>query len=211
MTEHKKTGISVSGSGEVSAKPDTMTIELGVSVRRNTVQEATTEASQAAANLIAALTDSGVVENSITTTRYSINPEYDHRNDSRILLGYRVANSVKATIADLDRSGEIIDGATAAAGDSVTVNGVSFGVEDDKELVVAAREAAWGDARSKAEQLAGLAGRQLGPVTSITENLGRPPAPMHMARLQAADASTPIQAGSASVSVSLEVEFAFQD
>lgn len=211
MTHNQRTGISISGYGEVSAKPDTISIELGVSVRRNSVQEATTEASEAAAELIASLTGAGIGEDSITTTRYSINAEYDHRNDSRILLGYRVDNAVRATITDIDRSGEIIDAASAAAGDSVTVDGVSFGIKDDKALAVAAREAAWYDARAKAEQLAGLAGRKLGPVRSIAETVGRPPAPMHLARLQAADSSTPLQAGSASISVSLEVEFSFQD
>lgn len=211
MTDSKRSGISVSGTGEVSGKPDTMTIELGVSVRRNTVQAATTEASEAATNLIASLTGAGVDEDSITTTRYSINPEYDYRNDTQVLLGYRVENTVKAKITDMARTGEIIDSAAAAAGDTGTVNGISFGIKDDKELVSAARDAAWNDARAKAKQLAGLAGRTLGTVISITETVGRPPAPMHMARLQAADSATPIQAGSASVSVSLEVEFSFQD
>jgi hypothetical protein len=210
MTDNQRTGISVSGTGEVTGKPDTMTIELGVSVRRNTVQEATTEASGAAAKLIASLTGAGVDEDSITTTRYSINPEYDHRNDTQVLLGYRVENTVRATISDIAGSGEIIDSAADAVGDTVRVNGISFGIKDDKTLIEAAREAAWNDARAKAEQLAGLAGRKLGPVTSVSETVGRPPAPMQVARLQAADSSTPLQPGSAAVSVSLQVDLSFQ-
>jgi len=210
MTELQRAGISVSGTGEVTGKPDTMSIELGVSVRRNTVQEATTEASGTAAKLIASLTGAGVDEDSITTTRYSINPEYDHRNDTQVLLGYRVENTVRANISDLAASGEIIDSATAAAGDTIRVNGISFVIKDDRSLVEAAREAAWNDARAKAEQLAGLAGRKLGPATSISETVGRPPAPMQMTRLQAADSATPLQPGSAAVSVSLQVDFSFQ-
>ena len=210
MTDNQRTGISVSGTGEVTGMPDTMTIELGVSVRRNTVQEATTEASGAAAKLIASLTGAGVDEDSITTTRYSINPEYDYRNDTQVLLGYRVENSVRATITDIAGGGEIIDSAADVVGDTVRVNGISFGIKDDKTLVEAAREAAWNDARAKAEQLAGLAGRKLGPVTSVSETVGRPPAPMQVARLQEADSSTPLQPGSAAVSVSLQVDFSFQ-
>jgi len=210
MTDNQRTGISVSGTGEVTGKPDTMTIELGVSVRRNTVQEATTEASGAAAKLIASLTGAGVDEDSITTTRYSINPEYDHRNDTQVLLGYRVENTVRATIADIAGGGEIIDSAADVVGDTVRVNGISFGIKDDKTLIEAAREAAWNDARAKAEQLAGLAGRKLGPVTSVSETVSRPPAPMQVALLQAADSSTPLQPGSAAVSVSLQVDFSFQ-
>ncbi|HUF96209.1 MAG TPA: SIMPL domain-containing protein [Acidimicrobiia bacterium] len=116
---------------------------------------------------------------------------------------------MRATITDIAGGGKIIDSAADAVGDTVRVNGISFGIKDDKTLVEAAREAAWNDARAKAEQLAGLAGRKRGPVMSVSETVGRPPAPMQLARLQAADSSTPLQPGSA-VSVSLEVDFSFQ-
>lgn len=210
MTETPKSGISVSGIGEITGTPDTVTINLGVSVRRNTVQQATSDAANAAANLIESLTANGIDKDSITTTRYSINPEYDHRHDAQILLGYRVDNTVRARIRDIGDSGSVIDQATTAAGDAVRVDGISFSIEDDAGLVSAAREAAWNDARDKAAQLAELAGRKLGPATSITETVSRPPRPMEFARLQAADTSTQIQPGSASVSISLHVEFAFQ-
>jgi len=210
MAENPKSGISVSGTGEITGTPDTVTINLGVSVRRNTVQQATSDAADAAANLIDSLTANGIDPDSITTTRYSINPEYDHRHDAQILLGYRVDNTVRARIKDIAESGNVIDQATTASGDAVRVDGISFSIEDDASLVSAAREAAWNDASAKAEQLAGLAGRKLGPVISISETVGRPPAPMQMARLQTADSATPLQPGSAAVSVSLQVDFSFQ-
>ena len=211
MTETPRPGISVSGTGEITGTPDTVTINLGVSVRRNTVQQATSDAANAAANLIDSLTANGIDQDSITTTRYAINPEYDHRHDAQILLGYRVDNTVRARIKDIGESGSVIDQATTASGDAVRVDGISFSIEDDAGLMSAAREAAWNDAKAKAVQLAKLAGRKLGPVTSIAETVSRPPRPMEFARLQVADASTPIQPGSASVSISLQVEFGFQD
>jgi hypothetical protein len=210
MNVNPKSGISVSGTGEITGTPDTVTINLGVSVRRNTVQQATSDAADAAANLIDSLTSNGIDPDSITTTRYSINPEYDHRHDAQILLGYRVDNTVRARISDIAESGNVIDQATTASGDAIRVDGISFSIEDDASLVSAAREAAWNDARTKAEQLAGLAGRKLGPVISISETVGRPPAPMQMARLQAADSATPLQPGSSAVSVSLQVDFSLQ-
>jgi len=211
MTETPRPGISVSGTGEITGTPDTVTINLGVSVRRNTVQQATSDAAAAAVNLIESLKANGIDQDSITTTRYSINPEYDHRHDAQILLGYRVDNTVRARIKDIGESGSVIDQATTASGDAVRVDGISFSIEDDAGLMSAAREAAWNDAKAKAVQLAKLAGRKLGPVTSIAETVSRPPRPMEFARLQVADASTPIQPGSASVSISLQVEFGFQD
>src|SRR5690606_16222358 len=99
----------------------------------------------------------------------------------------------------------------AAAGDAVKVNGISFSIEDDAGMVEAAREAAWQDARAKAEQLARLSGRELGPVVSITETVSRPPVPVEYARLAAADTSTPISPGTATVAIELSVEFSFGD
>ncbi len=203
-------GISVSGTGEISGAPDTLSIELGVSVLKPTVQEATAQAAASANALIESLVENGVEEKAISTTNYSIRPEHDYQNDKQRLVGYRVMNSVRAKISDIEKSGTIIDEATKAAGDTATVNGISFSIEDDAGMVSAAREAAWNDAYGKAQQLASLSGRALGQTKSIVETVSRPGVPMEFARMKAADMSaTPIAPGSASVSITLQVEFEF--
>jgi len=60
----------------------------------------------------------------------------------------------------------------AAVGDDIRVHGVGLQVDDDDELRRQARDAAFADAREKAEQYASLAGRALGPVRSIDESGG---------------------------------------
>lgn len=202
-------GISVSGTGEITGTPDTISVDLGVTVIADTVDEATSKAAEAANALIDSLKASGVDEKAITTTNYSINAEYDYRAETERLVGYRVNNTVRARISDVSSSGSVIDNATRAAGDAARVNGISFSIEDDAEMVEAAREAAWNDAHAKASQLAALAGRELGPVISISETVSRPPVPVDFARLEAADGVTPIQPGTASISIGLQVEFSF--
>lgn len=204
-------GISVSGVGEAGAPPDTLEIDLAISVRRDTVAAATSDAAVAAEALIDSLKSRGIGSESITTTNYSIQPEYDYRNDTQRLLGYRVNNAVKAVVRDIGAAGEIVDAATAAAGDVVTVNGISFRVEAGSELLQTAREAAWQDALAKGRQLARLAGKELGPVVSIVESEGRPPTPFPRASLAMADRATPLEPGSATLSVLLQVHFAFAD
>lgn len=202
-------GISVSGMGEITGTPDTISVDLGVSVLGDTVDDATSRAADAANALIDSLRANGVEAKNITTTNYSISPEYDYRGEKERLIGYRVNNTVRARISDVTNSGSVIDDATKAAGDAARVNGISFSIEDDAAMVEAAREAAWNNAFAKATQLAELSGQKLGPVVSINESVSRPPVPMEFSRLQAADAATPIQAGTASVSIELQVEFAF--
>lgn len=211
-TGQTQTGISVSGTGEVTGTPDTVEVNLGVSVLGKTVAEASAMAAEKADALIAALTGNGVDEKDITTTDYSIYPEYDYRNNTQTLNGYRVTNTVRAKIRDIANSGNVIDRAVAVGGDDVQVNGLSFSIEDNTELVQAARDAAWKDAFEKATQLAELSGQTLGAATAISETFSAPPVPIYYGDYTAAgDASveTPIQPGTSAVTVNLSVQFAF--
>ncbi len=211
-SEDALNGISVSGIGEVTGTPDTLEVNLGVSVLADTVSEATATAAERADALISALTANGVAEEDITTTDYSIYPEYDYSGNEQSLLGYRVNNTVRAKIRAIDQAGDTLDAVTAAAGDDVRVNSLQFSIEDDAELVSAAREAAWNDALAKATQLAELSGQSLGAATSITETVTNAAPPIYYAEDAAGggEAATPIEPGTSTVTISLQVEFAFE-
>ena len=202
--------ISVSGTGEVTGTPDVLIVDLGVQVLRPTVGEATGDAARLALAVIDALKAEGVAERDIQTTNYSIWPEYDYRNETQTLRGYRVSNTVSAKIRDLDKAGDVIDAATAAGGNEAIVNNIRFDLEADGPLISAAREAAWNDAKAKAEQLAALAEVDLGKAVSISEISSPAPSPIvyGAAPEAAADMATPIQPGEASVSVVVNVQFA---
>jgi hypothetical protein len=147
----------------------------------------------------------------IQTTNYSINPEYDYSGEERRLVGYRVDNTVVAKIRDLDSAGSVIDATVAAVGDEIQVSGVSFSIEDDTELVAAARTAAWDDASAKAQQLATLAGIELGEAVMISEsftNVAPIPVYRDFAVSEAGAIDTPIEAGQQQVAVTLQVRFA---
>jgi uncharacterized protein YggE len=205
--------IAVSGTGQVTGKPDTLIIDLGVQVLRPSVGEATGDAARLAQAVIDALEAEGVAEKDIQTTNYSIYPEYDYRNDTQTLRGYRVSNTVSAKIRDLDKAGEVIDAATAAGGNDAIVNNIRFDLEANGALITAAREAAWNDAKAKAEQLATLAEVQLGKAVSISETATPNQPPIAYAEAAggvAFDATTPIQAGESLVSVVITVQFAIE-
>ncbi len=200
--------IAVSGTGEVKGIPDTLVVELGISLVRSDVSSATADAAVLAREVIEALIDKGVVREDIQTTNYSVYPEYRYTNEVERLIGYRVSNTIKARIRPVDSAGEAIDAAVAAGGDETVVNGVSFDIEQNQELIEAAREAAWNDAKTKAEQLAGLAGIELGEVVTITETVSQP-SPVYMDyATTAAEFSTPIEPGRQSVTIVLQVVFA---
>ena len=213
-TGETQTGISVTGTGEVTGTPDTVEIDIGVSVLGKTVEEATSNAAEKAEVLIAALTANGVAEEDITTTNYSIYPEYDYRSGQERLIGYRVNNTVRAKIRDIGESGSVIDAATAAGGDDVRVSSLRFSIEDNTDLVEAAREVAWNDALAKATQLAELSGQTLGAALFISETVSAPPVPIFFDRsltsTLSGDFETPIQPGTSAVTIRLSVHFAFE-
>lgn len=208
----QRSGISVSGRGEVTGTPDTLTMSFGVRVLADSVSDAVAEAAEGADAVIAALVEAGVAEEDIQTTNYSIYPSYDWRNDTQILLGYEVTNTVVAKIRDLETAGSTIDAVTSAGGDAVTVSGVSFSIEDNEDLIEAAREVAWNDAEAKAAQLASLSGVALGDPVAISESFTStgPPIPFEEAFASdgAGDLATPIVPGEQLVAVTLQVQFA---
>ena len=207
-------GIAVVGKGEVNVRPDTVTIQVGVSVTRKTVVEATREAATLARALTEALTAGGVAERDIQTSNIAIHPNYEYPpNRQPKLTGYTFTNTVLATIRDIDGAGAVIDGALAAAGDSAVLQGVHFSLDDDAAAIVEARAAAYGDARAKGEQLAQLAGVGLGAALAIEEleqsaGMPMPPSPKMM-RMAAADTGGPaISAGEVTTRILVSVRFA---
>jgi hypothetical protein len=211
-SEESQMGISVTGMGEVTGTPDTVEVDLGVSILAATVAEATSLAAEKADSLIAALTSNGVAREDIATTDYSIYPEYDYSTNAQRLLGYRVSNTVRAKIRNVQETGAVLDSVTTAAGDEVRISGLRFSIEDNAELITAAREAAWNDAFDKATELAALSGQTLGAATSISETVSNPPVPIPYAADEAGAerAVTPIEPGTSAVTITLQVEFAFE-
>jgi uncharacterized protein YggE len=200
-------GITVTGTGYSSVPPDVMTVDLGISVLAGTVAEGRSVATAKARALIASLKDRGVADQDVQTARYTIHPEYDHHEGQQRLRGYRVSNDLQMALRDLGSAGEILDAAAEAGGDEVTINNVSFSVENQSAARDQAREAAWSDALARAEHLARLSGRTLGDVAGIVESSGSPPGPGPLARMAMAAETAPIEAGTTSIQVSLEVRF----
>jgi uncharacterized protein YggE len=198
--------IAVSGTGAASAPPDLAIVDLGVEVVAGSVAAARAAAATAMEAVLASLREHGVSDAGLTTTSYTIRPEYDHQ-DRRRLRGYRVINLVEASIADLEGLGDIIDSATISGGEHSVVHGLRFAHQDPTALAAEARARAWESAKAKAQQLAELAGIGLGGVVAISEKdrLGGDPSPFRA--LAAVEAAAPIEAGELTVTITVQVEF----
>lgn len=171
IVEAQQTGVWVTGQGEVMGVPDLATLSSGIEARAATVSEAQAQANEAMDKVMKALKDNGVAEKDIQTQYYSIYPitKWDEEKNEEEIVGYRVTNTVLAKIRELDKAGSIIDAVAQAGGDYTRIQGISFTIEDPTPYYEEARTEALDDAKSKAEQIADLAGVELGKPTYISE------------------------------------------
>ena len=126
--------ISVSGSATASSNPDTLIIVLGVESEAKTANEALSQNSNSLNSVISSLKNSGISEDDIQTSNFSIYPLYDSIKDSngnwqQILNGYRVSNILSIQTEKIDSAGDIIDAAVSSGANRV--DNVSFQLSDD--------------------------------------------------------------------------------
>ena len=127
--------ISVSGSATASSNPDTLIIVLGVESEAKTANESLSQNSNSLNSVISSLSNSGISEDDIQTSNFSIYPLYDSIKDSdgnwqQILNGYRVSNILSIQTEKIDSAGDIIDAAVSSGANRV--DNVSFQLSDDK-------------------------------------------------------------------------------
>lgn len=169
-------GIWVNGQGEVQAVPDVAVLSLGVQAQATTVAEAQAMASTAMDAVMSALKSNGIDEDDIQTTGYNIwqQTRWDNDKQVEVVIGYQVSNNVQVKVRQVDNAGVVLDAAVAAGGDLIRVQGIYFEVDDPSSFLDEARASAVADAKAKAEQLADLAGVDLGKPIYITESYYSP-------------------------------------
>ena len=202
-------GITVTGTGQVKGTPDTLTVSIGVTTKRSSVDGAVNDNAATTTAVTAALTAKGVADKDVQTQNYSVQPNFTYANNKQVPDGYVVNNTVTVKIHDVKGAGAVIDAATAAGGNDATVQGVAFSLEDNKTLLSQARDEAFADAKAKADQFGQLSGRGLGDAQAISETVNANQQQFRSVGAAVADSqSTPINAGQVSTDVTITVRFA---
>lgn len=160
--------ITVVGHGEASGSPDVFMATVGVSVRSRRIAGVMADVKAKARAVIDAVIDAGVAADDVRTAWMSVHPQFDGNR----ITGYAADNSVRITVRDLSKVSDVLDKAVTAGGEAAQLSGVSFDLQDSTALATLARERAFSDAKTRAEQYAALAGRTLGKVLRIDETGG---------------------------------------
>ncbi|HTH28620.1 MAG TPA: SIMPL domain-containing protein [Sphingobium sp.] len=206
--------ISLSVTEDVESTPDMATVGTGVQTRALSAREAMRLNAQAMDRLIAAILKSGIARKDIQTSGISLSPQYDYSNRAGSqgprFIGYEASNQLTVKLREITTVGDIIDAMVTAG--ATNINGPSFGIADPAPLLQQAREKAIRSGNARAQFYAAQTGHRSARLVSISET-GQfgPPVPMPMMRAQAAEAaSTKVEPGQLSTSVTLSFQYVLE-
>ncbi len=204
--------ITVPGQGTVVVEPNVACVRLGVNVLADTAGAARESAALTMRAILDAVLKQGVARRDVRTALVSLNPTMDYSdNKGPRITGYQLQNSVAVTLRNLAKTGELIDVALGAG--ASTLDSLDFRLDDPTQVTEEARTAAMTDARARATTIARAAGAKVGDVIGVVEGQPMsPPMPFPAARMamKAEAASTPVEAGTQELSVSVTVTFALR-
>ena len=106
----------MSASGKVTIVPDVARVQLGVTIARPTVKAARNAGAKAMTDILATIKSLGIADADVQTTNVSLYPQYGNGAPAKV-VGYQISEQVQVTVRDLDKTGDVIDGATAHGAD----------------------------------------------------------------------------------------------
>lgn len=212
-----ETTLQINAEAKINLAPDIAYITAGVTEERATASEAMAAQAAAMNGVFSALKASGVAAKDMQTSGLNLYPRYDYlevkqrdgstRGEQK-LAGYVASNQITARVRNLDTLGATIDSLVKAGGN--TFSGVTFALDDDKDIKNQARTQAMKEAIAKAELYAAASGLKVARIVSISEGYEYSPQPQMMARAEMAmdaGAPTPIAGGEVGVTASVSVLF----
>lgn len=207
--------LTVSANGEARVAPDEAIVRLGVSSQAPTAREAQDQVSRTAGAILEAVRRLGIPAERIQTSELNLGPVYGQEQPERgvvrepKIVGYQASNVVSIQVEQLDKVGPVIDAGLAAG--SNRLDGVMFGLRDDRKARSEALGHAVEEARAKADALARALKVRLVRILEVAEGgiAVSPPPYQKIGRMamESAMADTPVSAGQVGVAASVTVRW----
>jgi len=181
QTAEQKNTFTISDTGEVYSKPDLAITTLSVISEEKTVAIAMSDNTKKMNAIVESVKNNGVAEKDIKTVSFYITPVYEYEKAAdctyyscpqgkRILTGYQITQSLEVKIRNLEKVGEIIQGATGNGANQV--GDLQFTIEKEDDLKKQAREEAINKVKVKAKILADQLGVKIVRIVSFSEGGG---------------------------------------
>lgn len=218
--QHNKTQLAslnntlfVSGSATEKVNTDLVIISIGVQSTNISATDALDSNSKIANKIITSLRDNGVKENEISTSQYTIQPNYNFtESGNSVKTGFTVSNILTVQSPNFDNISSWIDSSVTAGAN--TINGVDFKVSDKslESIKNTLIEQAIINAKQNADIASSAIGSTIVGIKSISVNTGESnPMPFSDQMMQRSFASgassTPIIPGEQEVSVTVQITY----
>ena len=169
QTKEEQT-INVQGNSELTFDPDEAEVWAGISIVKDTAEEAQSEANKVVNAIIDGLRYKGISEDDIETERLSLYEERTWTKDEGSkVIGWRATQTLNVKTTDLTKVGTIVD--VAVNNGANQINNINFGLTEEKEQEYKkqALSDAAKNAKEKAEILAESLGAKLGKIKTVSE------------------------------------------
>ena len=164
--------VSVSADASVERSPDRATVTVAAIGRGDTAEAARNAVSGDADAVQQALADEGA---SVTSSRFSIHPEYERTENGREQVGYVAVHTIEAETDEVGTVGTLVDAAVDAGADRVDGIRYELSEETQQDARDEALSIAMDRARGDAETVAAAEDLSVdGVVTIQTSQHSRP-------------------------------------
>ena len=167
---------SVDGEGKIDTTPDVAKFSVSVVTEGGkNVGEVQTKNTEKMNAVTTYLDEGGVAKKDMRTDEYTLSPRYEYPNctglsvcPSPSISGYTLTQTLRVTVRDTGKIGELLTGVVANGGNNVSQ--VVFTVDDEEAAKADARKEAIEKAQAKAERMAKDAGFDMGRLVSVYES-----------------------------------------
>lgn len=168
--ETEKGQISVSGKGVVTVEPDVAVINVYVSTRAATAEEAQKENIEISARVIEALKEAGIKDEDIKTEMYEVYPryKYDDKTQESKIQYFMGTHDLSVKTKDIKNTGKYLD--IAIKNGAMSAGNISFSVEDPNQYYAEALTLAIGNAKNSASIIAQAIDMTMGNPILVQEN-----------------------------------------
>lgn len=168
--------ITVKGVGNVSAKPDYITVSMSIESINESYDNALMEAGKRIELLQSAAVDAGYEKDAVKTTRFNVMTRYESKKDRQgnyrqEFIGYACKYDLKLSFDFDSKQLARVISAIAKSGGRPEL-GIAFTVRNPAKVSEALLKSATENARAKAEILCQASGAQLGQLLTIDYNWG---------------------------------------
>ncbi len=177
--------ISVTGFAEAKLAPNEARLSLTVHSEHAKLDTAKAEQDKKVKALLAITEKLGIKADNVKTQYASVQPIYDYvQNTSKPKFrAYSLDNQIEIKMDKLDNAGPLMDKLTEAGFDRM--NGLNFGLKDEREQREAMLAQALANAKDKAQKMAAALGVKLGKPIAINESGAYTPQPMPVMAMRA--------------------------